>query len=355
MPSTILPPVRHHVPPTRTKENLDYADLAVIDLSKAHTPEGRALLAIELCDAIAAQGFFYAINHGYTQAQNDRMFDIANVPFSLADEEKRLYTGNVKESGTYQGFKPRQLWHIDGGVHDQVEHYNINRDVTKRQHPKAMRPFLPEIEAFAQFNHYSVVHTILRLLALGLGLPEDTLVDQHNFSAAGESSVRFMNYYPRTGDEETKTNNVWLKGHTDIGSITVLWSQPIAGLQILSPDGKWRWIKHIDNALVINAGDALELLSGGAYKATIHRVVQPPPDQCACPRLGVFYFAMPDDGVCLVPHARSSVGGGERVGAPTMEAWRKGRTAAYGLVPLRRRADGVEEETVEGVVVRHYN
>ena len=36
----------------------------------------------------------------------------------------------------------------------------------------------------------------------------------------------------------------------DTGSVTILWSQPVSGLQILSPDGKWRWVRHIDNALV---------------------------------------------------------------------------------------------------------
>ena len=36
----------------------------------------------------------------------------------------------------------------------------------------------------------------------------------------------------------------------DIGSITVLYSQPVAALQVLSPDGNWRWVKHIPNALV---------------------------------------------------------------------------------------------------------
>ena len=36
----------------------------------------------------------------------------------------------------------------------------------------------------------------------------------------------------------------------DFGTVTILWSQPVASLQILSPDGKWRYIKHIDNALV---------------------------------------------------------------------------------------------------------
>lgn len=72
--------------------------------------------------------------------------------------------------------------------------------------------------------------------------------------------------YPRTEEEEIKSKGVWLKGHTgecgshirrgcvltslDFGSVTILWSQPVASLQILSPDGKWRYIKHIDNGIV---------------------------------------------------------------------------------------------------------
>lgn len=48
---------------------VEYADLAIIDLSKAATTEGRAKLAIELRTALTTHGFFYVINHGYTQAQ----------------------------------------------------------------------------------------------------------------------------------------------------------------------------------------------------------------------------------------------------------------------------------------------
>ncbi|GBE83380.1 predicted protein [Sparassis crispa] len=363
MPSTILPSIPHYVPAPPTKEALEYADLAVIDLSKADTPEGRAKLAVQVRDAMTAQGFFYVINHGYTQAQTDRAFDIADVPFSLvSDEEKRTYAGNIKATGSYQGYKLRNYWHIDGGVYDQVEHYNINRDVTEKQHPKALRPLLPEIDAFARFNHHDVLHPILRLFALGLELPEDTFVNNHGFSAVGETYVRYMKYYPRSEDEETKTKNVWLKGHTDFGSVTILWSQPVTALQILSPDGKWRWIRHVDNAIVINAGDMMEFLSGGFYKATIHRVIQPPADQRGYTRVGVFYFVMPNDDVKLIPYAESPVlqkhGIIRRVpdaDAPTTEQWRKGRTSAYGQTELRDKGNGVEEEIIGGVVVKHYN
>jgi len=48
---------------------VEFADLPIIDLSKAHTPEGRAELYPQLRDALRTHGFLYAINHGYTQTQ----------------------------------------------------------------------------------------------------------------------------------------------------------------------------------------------------------------------------------------------------------------------------------------------
>ncbi|EED78172.1 predicted protein [Postia placenta Mad-698-R] len=265
MPSTTLPLVSHLQRPAVTKETLEYADLAIIDLSIARTSEGRAGLALQMREAMSTQGFFYVVNHGLTQAQNDRMFDIADVPFTqVGGDEKRL------------------------------------------------------------------------LLALGLELPEETFVEMHGFE----------------DDNET----------ADSGSVSILWSQPISALQILSPDGKWRWIRHVDNALVINAGDAIEFLSGGFYKATIHRVVQPPADQRGYARVGVFYFAKANDDIKLIPLFESPVlqrHGIRRLSpddqAPTMGEWRKSRTKAYGVTKLETKVNGVEEEIFGNIVVKHYN
>ncbi|OCH86735.1 Clavaminate synthase-like protein [Obba rivulosa] len=365
MPSLTLPQIPHYEPAPPTKEPLEYADLAVIDLSKTKTPEGRLELAAQVREAMTTIGFFYVINHGLTSAQNTRMFDIADVPFSqVPEDEKKAFHADIKGAKSYQGYKLRQYWHIDAGVRDQIEHYNLARDVTKKQHPKALVPLLPEIDAFARLNHFEILHTLLRLFALGMELPEDTFVKEHNFDAPGESyGLLYPIFsYPRSEDDEVKTKNVWLKGHTDIGSVTILWSQPVSALQILSPDGKWRWISHIENALVVNAGDAMDALSGGFYKPTIHRVVQPPPDQRGYTRLGIFYFAMPDNDVKLVPHAESPVLQAhgirwrfEEANAPTMEMWRKGRVAAYGLTQLTKGEGNVEEELINGIVLKHYN
>jgi hypothetical protein len=36
----------------------------------------------------------------------------------------------------------------------------------------------------------------------------------------------------------------------DHTSFTAIWSQPVTALQIKDWDGQWRFVKHVDNALV---------------------------------------------------------------------------------------------------------
>ena len=107
----------------------------------------------------------------------------------------------------------------------------------------------------------------------------------------------------------------------------------------------------------------MDFFTGGFYKPTIHRVVQPPADQRAYDRLGAFYFAVADDDVQLLPLAHSPVL--KQIGierrcpddeAPTSEAWRKVLTTSYGRVVLKKGTEtNTEEEVVGGIVVRHYN
>ena len=107
----------------------------------------------------------------------------------------------------------------------------------------------------------------------------------------------------------------------------------------------------------------MEFFTGGFYKPTIHRVVQPPHDQSAYDRLGAFYFTMADDDVTLLPLAHSPVL--KRVGierrcpdeeAPLSEAWRKGRTISYGRVALKKGSENnTEEEVIGEIVVKHCN
>ncbi|KAG6824875.1 hypothetical protein H0H92_005560 [Tricholoma furcatifolium] len=341
-------------------EALDYADLAVIDFDKLKSEEGRTQLVLEVHNAMKTVGFFYVVNHGYTKEQIGKMFQIADIPFSkVTQDEKEQYVGQMKLTGSYQGYKPRGYWHIEGGVHDSIETYNVHRDVTCKEHPSALRPFLPELAAFTKFNHLNVLHPLLRLVALSLELDEEALVNIHGFDAISESylmlGARKKNAIPVVYGSRGIC-------HTDFGTITLLWSQPVSALQIRASDGTWKWIKHIENAIVVNTGEAMEFLSGGYYKGTIHRVVQPPANQRHLTRRSIVYFGFADDEVKLVPLKHSPVL--QRIGivrrcddevAPTMEAWRRGRISAYGQTDLKDgKEKGVQEEIINGVLVKHY-
>ncbi|KAF5363389.1 hypothetical protein D9756_000242 [Leucocoprinus leucothites] len=358
-------PVYNHAPPTQ--ENLEWADLATVDMSNADTVEGRKALVKQVHDAIKNEGFLYVVNHGFTPEQTKRMFDLANYAIeNVNEEEKSHYVGNMREDGSYRGYKPRKFWHIANGVRDEIEQYNMNfRDILNRAHPKPLRPFVAEIDAFTKYAHFRIFNNLLRIIAMSLGLDEERFVKNHDHSAEAETFLRFVKYFPRPEEDEQKSQNVWLKGHTDLVSLTLLFSQPVSALQIMTKDGKWKWVKHVENAIVVNIGDAIEFLSGGYYQSTIHRVRQPPDDQRDYPRVGVIYFVSPHDDVELRPLIESPLVqqmdltkmrfAGEKI--PFMEEYRKSRVMNYGgLQPTRagvRRE--VEEENLGGVVVKHYN
>ncbi|TFY80315.1 hypothetical protein EWM64_g3696 [Hericium alpestre] len=364
MPAITFPSVPHWVPAPVTQKDIDWADLAIIDFSKAKTPEGLAEQAIVARDAMHKQGFFYVINHGLDQAQVDRMFDIATVPFDqVGEDEKQRFVMNSKATGEYYGYKPQQYWHIANGVKDRIENYACKFSLVFISHPAALQPLLPEIQPFIEFTHRNVLNEVERLLSIGLELPENTLPDMHPYDETNHSFFRFMAYNPRPEEDEAKSGGVWLKGHADHTSLSALWSQPVTALQIKDHDGNWRYIKHIDNALVINCGDTTEYISGGYYKSAIHRVIKPPEDQNGYRRVGIFYFHYTSDDTLLKPLLESPVLQREGLTkvidgpAPTQEEWRKARTASYGVTDLKKSPteQGIEYEILNGVQVKHYS
>jgi isopenicillin N synthase-like dioxygenase len=54
--------------------------------------------------------------------------------------------------------------------------------------------------------------------------------------------------------------------HSDMGSLTILFRQPVAALQVLTKDGTWKYVKPQMNALTVNIADALEFLTSKCLK-----------------------------------------------------------------------------------------
>jgi isopenicillin N synthase-like dioxygenase len=88
--------------------------------------------------------------------------------------------------------------------------------------------------------------------------------------------------------------------YQDYNTLTFLFYQPVAGLQVQTKDG-WKYVRANPDSIIVNVADALEFLSGGYLKSTVHRVVRPPKDQASRSRLGLIYFARPEAKITLSP------------------------------------------------------
>ncbi|CAG8938095.1 unnamed protein product [Penicillium salamii] len=293
-----------------TSEKLDWADLVSLDLSKFDQPGGKEDLASEFIHAIQDVGFFYITNHGLTREQIDQQFAIAKSTLLLPPEEKLKYRAAL-EQGDYNGWKPAGTRNLIPGVKDNFEIYNIPKFTpqnTDREHPEIIKKNFETIADFSKHIHYEIVVKLLVIFAIALGLDDENwFVNKHRYEADSGDHLRYMKYYARTEEENQKLGGVWLKGHSDMGSLTLLFRQPVAALQVLSGDGVWRYVRPQMDALTVNIADALHFMTNGYLKSSIHRVVAPPKDQAHIDRLGVLYMVRIEDDADLLPVEESPV------------------------------------------------
>ncbi|KAM0544380.1 hypothetical protein ACHAPJ_011839 [Fusarium lateritium] len=287
--------------PEGPKEDLDYADLEALDLAKLSSSEGKRQLAEQVVGFINKKGFFYVVGHGFSDEEVQRQYALCQGFFELPLEEKLRYECDTAR-GDFRGYKPQSTGELAG--RDNDERYNIPKFTPehKRDHPQLITDHLDEIRDFSLKVHNNVLLPLLRLFAHVLELDdEEYFVKRHRYEAKGLEYLRYMQYHPRSKEEDAKVNNIWARGHTDYNTLTFLFHQPIAGLQVQNPGGEWQYVKSPRDAVIVNIADALEFMSGGYLKSTIHRVVRPPEDQAQKPRLSLIYFARPEADINLEP------------------------------------------------------
>jgi isopenicillin N synthase-like dioxygenase len=149
---------------------------------------------------------------------------------------------------------------------------------------------MPDLEYMSKYIHKVLARKILILIAIALEVDEMTFTNMHTYEAKNDSFMRYMQYLPRSSQENQESKDLYLPGHADWGSLTFLFNQPISALQIRDQNNKWKWVKYVPNSMVVNVGVALGALTGNYLKPTIHRVVKPPPDQVHHPRVSLLYF-----------------------------------------------------------------
>ncbi|ABN67364.2 predicted protein [Scheffersomyces stipitis CBS 6054] len=325
--------VRPFVDPEPTKIDVNPLVLTAIDLSlfkegDEHLNERKSLAKV-LESSVTTYGFFNLVNFGIPKERIEHIRAISQSLLTIPYEEKLKYLASAatkeeekpKSIGAErgQGFKPKGYWSIKNGIRDSIDFYNV-RDTyhdsfleTPEAHPELLQVHLKEVADYYNHLHRVVLPKLLRLFDLIFKIPEGTLLKRYfhksgtNEDTSG-SHGRLMLYRPYENQQEfEQTDKMFLRGHSDISALTFITSQPILALQIMDVyTGAWRYVAHRDDSLIVNIGDALEFISGGHFKACLHRVVEPPADQRGFNRLVVIYFCNPSDNSEMDPELLDS-------------------------------------------------
>ena len=124
--------------------------------------------------------------------------------------------------------------------------------------------------------------------ALGLGLPADRFTRWFDAPLTNMTLLR----YPKTGKER------WgIHPHKDFDVLTLLAHDPVGGLQVLARDGEWLDAACPEDGFLVNAGDMLELWSGGRIRSAPHRVL----NRFGRERVSFPWFAVPEPEVTIEP------------------------------------------------------
>lgn len=100
-------------------------------------------------------------------------------------------------------------------------------------------------------------------------------------------------HYPaigRDGADQVDAGGLGVGAHSDSGFLTLLLQDDVGGLEVMNSAGVWVAAPPLPGSLVCNLGEVLQLLTGGAYLSTVHRVRRPGPGRG---RLSAPYFWNP--------------------------------------------------------------
>ena len=252
----------------------------------------------DLGEAYQNIGFVAIKNHGFTDEKREKLYLTIQRFFALEDEVKQQY--EKPELFGQRGYIGKGKEHAKGrSTGDLKEFYHVGQilekaDPLNNEYPANIFP--DEIEDFEKVTTeaYQLLEetglTMLRAIALYLGLPEDFFEDKVR---RGNSILRPIHYFPIENPDEIPDDAVRAAEHGDINLITLLMGASADGLQVLRRDNKWIPITALPEQLVVNVGDMLSRLTNNKLKSTIHRVVNPPRELMQTSRFSIPFFMHP--------------------------------------------------------------
>jgi len=246
----------------------------------------------KLNEAAREIGFFYLINHGIEQGLLDDVQRVAHQFFALPEQEK--WQVRMENSPHFRGYNVAGS-EITRNAPDYREQFDIGADRPllpvdpalpwqRLQGPNQWPDALPELKVVItrwQQQMNQVALTLLRAFAESLQLPA-TAFDPL-YGELPNEHVKLIRY-PGQPTEGTRQG---VGSHKDSGFLSFLLQDKQRGLQVEVQPNRWVDALPLPGSLVVNIGELLELATNGYLRATVHRVLSPPP---GTERLSIAFF-----------------------------------------------------------------
>lgn len=282
-------------------------DVPLIDLTGA--PDE---VTVAIDDALHRVGFMAVTGHGIDPTLAAAMFDAADEFFALPTSEKMRvaptdpasprgysYLGSTAQAHAHdEDTKPDLAETFNAGL-DDIPDTPYYRDSASFFTPN-LWPARPERLRTVWGEYLAAMQElsgrVLSAMASALGLSPDhftPLIDRPMASIT-------VNRYPAL-DRRPDANEYRGGAHTDYGTITLLATDGVPGLQLQDDQGEWIHVQPVPGAFHVNTGDMLSYWSGGHWKSTWHRVVTPPGPPPYPQRTSIAYFHSPNADALIEP------------------------------------------------------
>ncbi|MEM1039169.1 MAG: 2-oxoglutarate and iron-dependent oxygenase domain-containing protein [Pseudomonadota bacterium] len=265
----------------------------ILDFSRFTDGEAGAFVT-ELGAVCRDTGFFVLTNHGIGDRLVANSFEMARRFFSLPQTQKDALSISLSPHNRGYATIGSESLDENSGVADKKEAFNIGLDLAVDD-PRVLanEPFRgvnvwPDMDGFrdASLVYFQAVWALGRkvheALALSLDLPRSYFEAHFN---APMATLRMLRYPPASGAK----NEIGAGAHTDYGSITLLKTDGVSGLQVKPCDRDWIDVPHIEGAFIVNIGDCLMRWTNDVYVSTPHRVLPP-----ATERYSIAFFLDPN-------------------------------------------------------------
>ncbi|KAE9600812.1 hypothetical protein Lal_00011321 [Lupinus albus] len=234
--------------------------IPIIDMSNWNDPK----VGDAICDAAEKWGFFQVINHGIPIQVLENVKDATYRFYELPSKEKVKYTKENSSSKHVRygsSFTPEAEKALEWK--DYLSLFYVSEDEAMATWPYACRDEALEYMKMSE----TLIKQLLNVLMKRLNVSQ---IDEKRESLLMGSKRINLNYYPICPNQEL---TVAIGRHSDVSTLTVLLQDETGGLYVRAEDHhSWIHVPPVSGALVINIGDALQIISNGRYKSIEHRV-----------------------------------------------------------------------------------